>query len=242
MVDERVAHLVDNSGRGLALEAEGGLNDADLGGRRVEAGEGTPVVDHHTGTNHFGTAVDGSGDQWDLEERRQLVELGPRRLGVNKAALGCVSAAGPPLLFSTRTHLVGEGTVRANEDVGGNGLAEDLDLEGVGNNLFRLAVNVGVDERDVVVAGNHVAEGRQPLLDTLDGNGGRERVAEVLQLLVGRGGGHEEAVAVAGGQAADDARAGNGRVHDGDDIAELGLKGRVKVARGGKSREAVAVM
>jgi hypothetical protein len=57
-----------------------------------------------------------------------------------------------------------------------------------------------VHERDIVVARDNVAEGREALLDALDGDGGREGIAQVLQLLVGGGVGHEEAVAVAWGR------------------------------------------
>jgi hypothetical protein len=140
------------------------------------------------------------------------------------------------------THLVRQRTVRSNKHIRRNRLPEHLDLERVGDNLLCLAVNVGVDEGDIVVAGNDVAEGREALLDTLDGNRGRERVAEVLQLLVGRCGGHEEAVAVSGSKAADNAGAGNGGVHDGHDVSELSLEHRVEVGRGGEGREAVALI
>lgn len=148
----------------------------------------------------------------------------------------------PPRLpaAASDTHLVRESTVAPDQHVAGNSLAEHLDLEGVGNDLLRLPVDVGVHERDIVVARDHVTERRETLLDTLDGDTGRERVAEVLELLVGGGGGHEEAVAVAGGEAADDAGAGDGRVDDGDDVGELGLEDRVEVGRRGEGREAVA--
>ena len=40
---------------------EGGLDDRDLGGRRVDTGEGAPVVDDETGSQHIRTSVDGTG-------------------------------------------------------------------------------------------------------------------------------------------------------------------------------------
>lgn len=86
----------------------------------------------------------------------------------------------------SQTHLVRQGAVAPDEHVGRNSLAEHLDLERVGDNLLGLAVNVGVHERDIVVARDHVAEGRETLLDALDRDARRERVAQVLQLLVGR--------------------------------------------------------
>jgi hypothetical protein len=81
-----------------------------------------------------------------------------------------------------------------------------------------------VHQGDVVVAAYDVSEGRQPLLYALDLDGVGQRVAQVLQLLVGRARGDQQALAIAGRQAADDARAGDGGVADRDDILELGLE------------------
>jgi hypothetical protein len=81
-----------------------------------------------------------------------------------------------------------------------------------------------VHERDVVVGADDVAERRQALLDSLDLDAVRDAVAQVLQLLVRGRGRDQQAFAVAGGQAADDARAGDGGVADGDDALELGFE------------------
>lgn len=51
----------------------------------------------------------------------------------------------------------------------------------------------------------------------------------MLQLLVRGGRGHQQALAVAGCEAADDARAGNGGAHDGDDVLQLGLEDTARV-------------
>lgn len=67
--------------------------------------------------------------------------------------------------------LVTDAAVAPDEDVVRDGLAEDLDLEYVGDDLLRLAVNVGVHERDVVVARDDVAQRRQALLDSLQCDG-----------------------------------------------------------------------
>lgn len=50
----------------------------------------------------------------------------------------------------------------------------------------------------------------------------------MLQLLVRRAGGDEEAFAVSGCETADDARAGDGAVADGDDVLELGFEDAVR--------------
>lgn len=52
-------------------------------------------------------------------------------------------------------------------------------------------------ERDVIIAADDVAQRRQALLDTLYLDRVRERVAQVLQLLVRRRRGDEQAFAVA---------------------------------------------
>ena len=94
--------------------------------------------------------------------------------------------------------LVGEGHVRAREHVSRDGLAEDLDTEHVGDELFGLTLEVRVDEGDVVVGAYDVAEGGEALVDALDEHGGGEGGADVGEFLVGGGGGEEEAFAVAG--------------------------------------------
>lgn len=57
-------------------------------------------------------------------------------------------------------------------------------------------VEVRVDQRYVVVAGDDVAESRQPLLHPLDLHCVWQTVSDVLQLLVCRVVGHQEAVTV----------------------------------------------
>src|SRR5947209_8353936 len=92
---------------------------------------------------------------------------------------------------------IAEDAVAADEAVVGEGLAEDLDLEDVCDDLLCLAVDVWMDQRDVVVACDHVSERRKSLLDTLDLDGVRKGIAEVLQLLVCRRRGDEQTVSVA---------------------------------------------
>lgn len=51
-----------------------------------------------------------------------------------------------------QTTLIRQGTVGSNENVGGDGLSENFNFEGIGDDFFRFTVNIRVDERDVVVA------------------------------------------------------------------------------------------
>ncbi len=76
--------------------------------------------------------------------------------------------------------LVGNGAVGADENVVGDGLAEHLHIEDIHNNLFRLAVQVRMHECYIVIASNHIAQRRQPLLDTLDSDTIGEGVSDVL--------------------------------------------------------------
>lgn len=57
-------------------------------------------------------------------------------------------------------------------------------------------VKVGMDQRDVVIAGDDVTKRGQPLLDSLDPHGVWEAVSDVLQLLVCRVVGNQEAVTI----------------------------------------------
>ncbi|KAF1738575.1 hypothetical protein CRV24_000501 [Beauveria bassiana] len=219
-----VLHVgVDVTGSVAVAKAEDALNDGQLCGGGVEASDGQPVVDDHAGADDVAATVDGAGNEGHLEETRELILVLDARLGVNEAAL------------------IGKAHIGADEDVIGDGLAKDLDAEDVGDDLLGLTLEIRVDEGDVIVGGNDVAEGREALLDALDTHGIGQGVAQVLQLLVRRGRGHEQALAVAGGEAADDARAGNGGAHDGDDVLQLGLEDAVKVFAGALGNEGIRV-
>jgi hypothetical protein len=53
--------------------------------------------------------------------------------------------------------LICDRTIAPDEDVVCDGLSEDLDFENVCDDLLCLAVNVGVDEGNIVVACNDIA-------------------------------------------------------------------------------------
>ena len=73
-----------------------------------------------------------------------------------------------------------------------------------------------------------IAQGREPLLDSLDLDRVWETVPDLLQLLVRGGAGHEEAVSVAGRHPAQDPAAGDGGVHNGDHVLQLRLENAEK--------------
>ena len=197
---------VDRARSHALAQLEDGLHDAQLGGGGVETGDGHPVVDDHSGADNGATAVHTAGDQRHLQQRAQLVLVLDAGLGVHDSAL------------------VAEAHVAAGQDVVGDCLAEDLDTQHIGDDLLRLALQVRVHERDVVVGADDVSERREALFDPLDFDAIRDAVAQVLQLLVRGRGGHQQAFAVAGGQAADDTGAGDGGVADGDYALEFGFE------------------
>jgi len=70
--------------------------------------------------------------------------------------------------------LVAQTHVTADQDVVRDRLAEHLDAQDVGDQLFRFALQVRVDNGDVVVAADDVAQCGEALLDALDLDGRRE--------------------------------------------------------------------
>lgn len=140
----------DVAGSSALAEAEDALDDAQLGRRGIETRHGHPVIDDHSGAHHVAAAVHTAGDKWHLQQAAELVLVLYAGLGVHEAAL------------------VAERHVRAYQHVVGNSLTEHLDAQHVGYDLLRLALQVRVNQGDVVVADYHVPEGRQALLDALD--------------------------------------------------------------------------
>lgn len=68
------------------------------------------------------------------------------------------------------TALVGDGTIAPHEHIVCDRLSENLDLEHICNDLLRLSVHIRVNQRDVVVTCDDIAQGRQSLLYSLNGD------------------------------------------------------------------------
>ena len=137
--------------------------------------------------------------------------------------------------------LVGEGAVGAHQHVVGHGLPEDLHFEHVWDDFLRLAVQIGVDQRHVVVARDHVAQGAEALLDSLDADGVGQGVPHLLQLLVGGRAGHQESVSVSHGHPPDDPASRHRGVDHGDHLVQLGLEGGVEILWSPDGDQAVGV-
>mmetsp|Transcript_9594 Transcript_9594/g.40198 ORF Transcript_9594/g.40198 Transcript_9594/m.40198 type:complete len:314 (+) Transcript_9594:222-1163(+) len=148
-VHERRAHVGHHRARVGVLELEDVLYDLQLRGRGVQPAERRPVVDDEPRADHVAAAVHRAGDERHLEQRRELVQVLDRGLRVHDASL------------------VRELAVRPDENLPRHGLAENLYAQHVGDNLLRLLVDVGMDERDVVVARDAVSQRGQPLIDAL---------------------------------------------------------------------------
>jgi len=67
------------------------------------------------------------------------------------------------------TALVGECHVGADEDVICDCLTEDFDTENVCNYFFGLALEIGVDEGNVIVGYDNISECRKALFYSLEG-------------------------------------------------------------------------
>ena len=217
-------HRLDRIGaRAILTQPEDTLHHAQLRRRRILPTDPHPIIHHAPGAHDRAPPIHTARHQRHLQQTAQLVLIARARLGMHE----------PPPITQTE--------VTPDQHVLRDRLPEDLDAEHVRDELLRLALHVRMHERDVVVARDDVAQRAEALLDALDPDGARQRVAQVLQLLVGGGGGHEEAVAVPRGEAADDARARDGGGDEGEDVRELGLEDGVEGLGGARAEERVRV-
>jgi len=208
LVDEGLAHRVNDLGGVRVVELEDALDDADFGGGGVDTAKGRIVVDDETSAKDVRATVDGSNAEGNLQEGRELVLLLDGGSGVDHGSL------------------VVETAVAAHQRVVGDRVTEDLHTQHVRHDFLGLAVNIRVDEGDVVVADDDVTKGRKTLLDTLDDDGLREGVTDVEHLLIGAGVGEDETLGVSDAETADDFAASNTGGDDGKVLgaSELGVK------------------
>lgn len=200
---------VDGARSHALAEFEHRLHDAQLSCGGVETSDGHPVVDYHAGANNRATTVHTAGDERHLEQRAQLVLVLNAGLGMHDSAL------------------VAQAHIAAGQDIVRDCLPEDFHAQHVGDDFFRLALEIRVHKGDVVVGANDVSESREALFNTLDLHFVGNAVSQMLQFLVRGRGGDEQAFTVAGGETADDTGAGDGGVADGNDILELGFEDAV---------------
>lgn len=115
--------------------------------------------------------------------------------------------------------MVAQPTVTPYEYVVCDRLTEYFDLEDVGNDFFGFPVDIGMDECYVVVTRDDVPECGETFFDTLDRDCVGERVAQVLEFLIGRGGRDEESMSVPCDESTDDSGTSDRGLDDGDDVS-----------------------
>lgn len=179
------------------------LDNTQLRRRRIQARDRQPIIDDHPRADDGTPAIHTARDQRHLQQGGELVLIPNGRFGMHDPAL------------------VGEGHVRAGEDVVGDRLAEDFYAQDVcdsinhnqvscvfgrcdrakgesGVHFFGFPLQIRMHQRNVVIAANDISKRRQSLFYSLNLDGIRECVSEMLQFLIRRCGRDEEAFAVAG--------------------------------------------
>lgn len=206
LVDQARAEVLYNVTRLSILQLEDLLDHRDLRRRRVETAEADPVVDDQSRADDVRTAVDRSSDQRHLQEARKFVLVLHAGLWMHQGAV------------------ITNYRVAPHQHVRRDGLAEDFNAEHVGNDLFRLPVNVGMDEGHVIVASDHIAQCRETLLDALNYDLIGKRVLDVHELLVCGCVGKKQSVLVANSKPADDTATCDCSPNDGDVVLEFALE------------------
>ena len=170
----------------LLAKFEDAFDDTDLVRSGVQAAEADPIVGEQASTDDITTAIDRTGNQRHLQQRGQFFLLLNRCFRMNDAAL------------------IGEQRVAADENAIGNGLPKALDVQCIREDLFGFLVQIGMDESDVIVAGNDIAQRRQTLFAPSEANVVRQRITNVLQFLIRGRRRNEKAMAIAHCQTAHD--------------------------------------
>ena len=109
-------------------------------------------------------------DEGNLKQRTQLILILNTRLRMNQRSL------------------IRNSTITPHQDIIRYRLSKHFHLEDVGDDFFRFAIDVGVHEGDVVVAGYDVSERAESFFDSLERDRRGERVSQVLEFLIRRGG------------------------------------------------------
>ena len=172
-----------------------------------------PVVNCESRCNDVASSVDRAGAQWNLQEVGELVQLLHSSHGVHNASLVVYHAVG------------------AHQHVLGNRGPEYLHAQGVGDHLLSFLVQVGVNQRYLIVANHAVAQRREFFLNAADADAFGQRVSDVSEFRVGGVVGHQQALFVAAGHAAHNAGSADRAVDDRNVRAQFGLEHAVEVLR-----------
>ena len=140
-----------------------------------------------------------------------------------------------------KSSLVAEHAVGANKCISSNSRPVGLHTQNVGDNLLRILVQLRMEQCHMVIACDDISEGGKSLLDSLDFDRVREHVPEALQLHIGAGHGHEEALAISCRHPANRLRVAHGGVNHWHVHSQLLLEYRVEVFRAARRHQAVCV-
>jgi len=165
-----------------------------------------PIINHHPSPHKTTPSIHTPRDQRHLQQTAQLILILHARLRMHHA----------PRI--TQRH------IRPHQHIIRHRLSENLHPQHIRHQLLRLPLNIRMHQRHVIIRYNHISQCGQPLLNTLDLDGIGERVAQVLEFLIRGRCGHEQAVAVSGGQTTDYAGSGDGAVADWNQVGEFGFE------------------
>lgn len=186
--------------RGHLAQTENTLHNTQLSSRRIQTRHSQPVINDHTSADDGRTAVHGTSDEGDLQQRGEFVLVADGGFRVHETAL------------------VGERHVGSCQDVVGDCLAEDFDAEDVGDaghkqtiskkkkisslreslspeekglnprwvgsHLLRLPLQIRMHKGNMIIATNHIPQRTQSLLYPLDLDRIGEGIPQMLQLLI----------------------------------------------------------
>jgi len=134
-------------------EFEDALNERKFSTRGVQPTECRPIIHHHATPDDVTTPVHCTRHQRHLQQRGQLLLVLDRRLRVNE------------------TTLIADTAVRSHKRILCDRLAKHLHPESIHDYLLRLAIQVWMHERNVIVTRDNVTERRQSFLHALKVDG-----------------------------------------------------------------------
>mmetsp|Transcript_23683 Transcript_23683/g.68472 ORF Transcript_23683/g.68472 Transcript_23683/m.68472 type:complete len:217 (+) Transcript_23683:227-877(+) len=163
LINQRTSHVHDNIHGlcrhvhtiGSSLQFENGFNDTNFRSSGIQSTKGTPIIDNHAPTQDIRTSINRSRHERYLKERREFFHI---------------------LYSSTRmdhASLVGKLGVRTHQGLATYRLSKDFHAENITNDFFGFTIRVGMNQSNVIVGTNDIAQGRKaffnPLYDDLVG-------------------------------------------------------------------------
>src|SRR5690349_117839 len=72
-VNDRVSDLCNNRAWLCVLKLENAFNHRYFSCSGVHTTESNPIIDYKSSSNNIATSVDGTSDEWNLQQRRQFI-------------------------------------------------------------------------------------------------------------------------------------------------------------------------